>query len=87
MVGNPPFDLQKQFLEKASEIAIKGIAFLGNINFWNGLTPKRLQKLKDKGFELQRVEIVMDRRWFGRYYYLIFQKKKGILKWNTKTYQ
>src|SRR3990167_3910502 len=56
VVGNPPFDLQKQFLEKASEIAIKGIAFLGNINFWNGLTPKRLQKLKDKGFELQRVE-------------------------------
>ena len=88
VVGNPPFDLQKQFLEKASEIALKGIAFLGNINFWNGLTPKRRQALQEKGFYLQKIIIVQDKRWFGRYYYyLIFTKEKNnFIEWNGKTY-
>ena len=86
VVGNPPFDKQKDFLLKASDIANDGIAFLGNINFWNGLTPKRLEELKENGFELQHIRVVADKRWFGRYYYLIFTKKKGVLSWERKTY-
>ena len=87
VVGNPPFDLQKQFLEKASEVAQQGIAFLGNINFWNGLTPKRWQKLQDKGFFLQKIIIVQDKRWFGRYYYLIFTKENNdFVEWNKQTF-
>jgi len=84
VIGNPPFDNQKAFLKKASEIATRGIAFLGNINFWNGLTPKRLSEMN--GFELQHIHVVSDKRWFGRYYFLIFEKKKGILGWTRKTY-
>ena len=84
VVGNPPFDQQKVFLNKATTIAQIGIAFLGNINFWNGLTPKRLNELN--GFELQQIHIVTDKRWFGRYYFLIFEKKKGILSWEMETY-
>ena len=84
VIGNPPFDKQKDFLLKASSIASEGIAFLGNINFWNGLTPKRLSELN--GFELQHIHIVADKRWFGRYYYLIFEKKKGFVSWERKTY-
>ena len=84
VIGNPPFDQQKDFLKKASEVATKGIAFLGNINFWNGLTPKRLSEMN--GFELQHIHIVSDKRWFGRYYFLIFEKKKGIMSWTRKTY-
>ncbi|GAH11128.1 unnamed protein product [marine sediment metagenome] len=86
IIGNPPFDKQKCFLEQAVKIAQKGIAFLGNINFWNGLTSKRLETIKNDGFELQRIHIVSDKRWFGRYYFLIFEKKKGILSWERKTY-
>ena len=86
VVGNPPFDKQKKFIEHATRIAEKGIAFLGNINFWNGLTPKRLEGIKDNKFELQRIHILLDKRWFGRYYFLIFEKKKGILSWERKTY-
>ena len=33
IVGNPPFHQGWLFTEKASQIAIKGIAFLGNLNF------------------------------------------------------
>jgi len=42
--------------------------------------------MKEQGFELQKLHIVSDRRWFGRYYFLVFEKKKGILSWERKTY-
>jgi hypothetical protein len=87
VVGNPPFHQGWLFTEKASRIAKIGIAFLGNINFWNSCLPSRLQTLKDRGFEITRIHIVQDKRWFGRYYFIIFEKKKrGVVSWNTKTY-
>ena len=87
VVGNPPFDQQKKFLLRAGKIAEKGIAFLGNINFWNGLTPLRLEKLKENGFYLKRIHIISDKRWFGRYYYLIFTKEPNdFISWELKTY-
>lgn len=85
VVGNPPFDQQKVFLKKATEIAKIGIAFLGNINFWNGLTPKRLSEMD--GWYLKKIHIVQDKRWFGRYYFLIFgRENKELISWNTKSY-
>ena len=75
VVGNPPFSEGWRFLEKASQVAKKGIAFLGNINFFSSLTPRRLQILKDNGFSLSRIRITQDKRWFGRYYFIVFEKK------------
>ncbi len=86
IVGNPPFNIGWQFIEKMTQIAQKGIAVLGNINNFNQFTPKRLEAIKAMGFELQHVHIVADKRWFGRYYYLIFEKKKGFVSWERKTY-
>lgn len=87
VIGNPPFHLGWEFLEKASEVSNYGIAFLGNLNFLNSCLPSRLEKLKEKGFYLNKIHIVQDKRWFGRYYYLIFIKEKNnFLTWNTKTY-
>jgi len=87
VIGNPPFDIGWKFTEKAISIATKGIAFLGSIKFFNQFTPKRLQLMKDEGFELQKIHVVSDVRWYGRFYFLIFEKnKKGILSWNVKTY-
>lgn len=86
VVGNPPFHLGWKFLKKASEIA-QNIAFLGNLNFLNSLLPKRLEELKQKGFYLNRIIIVQDKRWFGRYYYLIFMKKENdFVLWNSKVF-
>ncbi len=88
VVGNPPFHLGWKFLEKASDVADKGIAFLGNLNFWNSCLPNRFELLKERGFYLNKIHIVQDKRWFGRYYYLIFTKKPNdFLSWNKKTYQ
>ena len=86
VIGNPPFHLGWVFTKKAIKITKKGIAFLGNLNFFNQFTTRRLDILKDSKFELQKIHIVSDKRWFGRYYFLIFEKKKGILSWERKTY-
>lgn len=87
VIGNPPFHQSWLFTEKAINIAEKGIAFLVNNQGLNSqMTPRRLQTMKDNGFELQHIRVVADKRWFGRYYFLIFEKKKGILSWERKTY-
>lgn len=87
VVGNPPFHLGWKFLEKASDIAKNGIAFLGNLNFWNSCLPSRLEILKEKGFYLHKIHIVQDKRWFGRYYYLIFKRQTNdFICWNKNTY-
>ena len=87
IIGNPPFHISWKFTEKASQIAQKGIAWLVNNAGLNSLmTPRRLQIIKVNGFELQHIRVVADKRWFGRYYYLIFEKKNGVLSWERKTY-
>lgn len=87
IVGNPPFYLNWAFYEKASTIANKGIYFLNNIDGWNGLTPNRLEYFKNKGFYLNKLVIVQDRRWYGRYYFIGLQKKENnFLEWNCKSF-
>ena len=87
IIGNPPFHEGWKFLDKASQIAKKGVAFLGNLNFWNSCLPNRFEILKQRGFYLQKLHIVQDKRWFGRYYFLIFTKiPNNFISWNCKTY-
>jgi len=87
IVGNPPFPEGWKFTEKVLDIAQKGIAFLGNINFFNQFTPRRLEIIKEQGFYLQRIRVVSDTRWFGRYYFLIFKKKiNNFISWELKSY-
>ena len=87
IIGNPPFHESWKFFNKASELAKKGIAFLINNQALNSWTPKRYQTFKDRGFYLQGIHIVLDSRWFGRYYFMIFTKKpNNFITWNTQTY-
>jgi len=87
IIGNPPFNIGWKFIEKSCEIAQTGIAVLGNINNFNQFTSLRLENMKEKGFTLKHIKIVADKRWFGRYYYLIFTKENNnLLSWERKTY-
>ena len=88
VIGNPPYHIGWKFTKKATEIAQKGIAWLVNNTEMNSLfTPRRQQIIRDAGFYLQRIHIVADKRWFGRYYFLIFTKEPNtFISWNTKTY-
>jgi hypothetical protein len=87
VVGNPPFHISKDFFDKAVGLARKGIAFLINTQAFNSITPKRLQGYADKGFFVSRVIVVSDKRWYGRYYYIILTKDQNeFIQWKTKTY-
>ena len=89
IIGNPPYHIGWEFTKKATEIAQKGFAWLVNNTELNSLfTPRRQQIIKDAGFYLQKIHIVADARWFGRYYFLIFTKKKNdFMSWELKTYK
>lgn len=87
VVGNPPFHESWKFFEKASTVANKGIAFLINNLAFNSWTPRRFELFKERGFYLQHIHIVSDKRWFGRYYYLIFTKEPNdFVGWELKSY-
>ena len=88
VIGNPPFHLGWAFLEKSLDIADTGIAMLGNLNFLNStVLPNRLEKIQQKGFYINKIHIVQDKRWFGRYFYVIFTKQKNdFISFNTNTY-
>lgn len=88
IIGNPPYHIGKDFLTKAMETANKGIAFLINLNCLNSfLLPSRLKKLTEKGFYLQSIHITQDKRWFGRYFFVIFSKaKNSFLTFSDKVF-
>lgn len=87
VIGNPPFHESWKFFEKSVDIVNKGIAFLINNQAFNSWTPRRFEIFKEKGFYLNKIHIVADKRWFGRYYYLIFTKdKNNFISWNKQTY-
>ena len=87
VIGNPPFHESWKFFEKSVDIVNTGIAFLINNQAFNSWTPKRFEIFKEKDFYLNKIHIVQDSRWYGRYYYLIFTKKKNnFLSWNKQTY-
>ena len=87
IIGNPPFHIGHKFFLKASELSVKGFAFLSNIQSFNSLTTKRLDEIKRNGFYIQRIHVVNDKRWFGRYFFIIFEKKiNSFFTFNLKSY-
>jgi hypothetical protein len=88
IVGNPPYHLSWQFTEKALDLANFGIAWLINNQAMNSHnTPKRIELMQSKGFYLQKIHVVSDKRWFGRYYFVIYTKEKNdILSFRRLSY-
>lgn len=87
VIGNPPYHIGFQFTEKAAQIAKKGIAWLvSNQEFNSLMTPRRLQIISDNGFQVTSMKVVADKRWFGRYYFIVYEKKPGFVSWERKIY-
>lgn len=81
-VGNPPYRILWEVIDKCLDITNEGIAFLVAIDGINRLTPKRLQYLKNKGFYLNKIIIQNVKLWWGRYFFIILTKKdKGFVSW------
>jgi len=77
VVGNPPFNQFINFCYHSCEICNKGFAFIISNGRFNQLTPKRLSDFEAKGFYLSKIHIFNVKIWFGRYYFLIFTRKKS----------
>lgn len=88
VIGNPPYHESWKFTEQAISIAQKGFAWLLNNQALNShFTPARLAMLAEKGFYCRMIHVVSDRRWFGRYYFIVFTKDpNNFISWNKKTY-
>jgi len=86
-IGNPPFTHLWKIIEKSCVISNKGFCFLISSNCWNMLTPKRINYMNEKGFYLQRIYVVNCKKWFGRYFFIIFNKEKNnILDYSLGSY-
>ena len=87
VISNPPFRLENEkgkrensfypLLEYYSTRVKKGIAFLGNDYCFSTLTPKRMKKLNELGWFLQGYTICNVKKWRGRYFFIIFQKREN----------
>ena len=85
MITNPPFRLQEEggqktnafwkLLDWASKKCRKGLGFLGNRECFCALTPKRLTLLEARGFYLTKLVICNVKKWHGRYYFVVFEKR------------
>ena len=87
LIGNPPYRGLWDVIKQSAELSIKGFAYLISIDGINRLTPLRLQYLKEKGFTLSKIHVVCCKRWFGRYFFVIFTKEENAFyEWSLKNY-
>ena len=92
IITNPPFRMHGKntftpAFERFMNIATKTIALLLNHKMLNSLTPLRLEEYKQKGWVITAIHIVNVKKWYGRYWFLIFKKNgKSIITWSLKNY-
>jgi hypothetical protein len=88
-LSNPPFVPRKLFWDfhvKAMDTTRREIWWLINILSLNVFTPKRLEEMKSKGWGLESMHIVADKRWYGRYAWCKFGKTHSILTFDKRVY-
>lgn len=96
IVTNPPFQTYVNgkwsnayipILERCMNIATKTIAFLISHRLFNSLTPHRLTKYKKNNWTITKIHVVSIKKWYGRYYFVVFEKNKdSIITWDTYNY-
>jgi hypothetical protein len=82
VISNPPFRIDKKnafwlLVDFYSQKVNKGIAFLVNDSCLSSLTPLRLQILKDRGFYINKIVVCSVKKWRGRYFFIIIEKKEN----------
>jgi hypothetical protein len=85
VITNPPFRVETGvkrvnsfwiILNHFSNKVRKSCAFLINEKCFSALTPKRIKILNNKGLHLHKIVTCSVKKWYGRYYFLIFKKEK-----------
>jgi len=84
-LSNPPYRLETGtkrvnsfwiILDHFSDKVRKGMAFLINEKCFSGLTPRRIKILNNKNLYLHKIVTCSVKKWYGRYYFLLFKKEK-----------
>lgn len=96
VISNPPFRLESggkrenafwKIISHFLPMTRKGIAFLGNDYCLATLTPKRLSVLEEMGFSITNVIVCNVKKWRGRYFFIIIEKKpSSFYRYLTETY-
>ena len=90
VISNPPFVPRKlfwEFNEKAMRVARRKIYWLINMASLNVFTPKRLEFMKDHKWFIQSLNIVNDKRWYGRYCMIeIGKEDKKTFQWKRESF-
>ena len=91
IITNPPYIdcglLCLDWIYKCMECASKTVAILLNMKALNSLTPLRLSKMKEKGWSITKIHICNVKKWYGRYYFVVFeQDKPSIITFDNKSY-
>ena len=84
IVSNPPFKILVDdepknglipIIEHSITIADK-FGYLVNHNLFNALTVRRLNLWNDKGFNITYIKVYEIKKWFGRWFFILFEKNK-----------
>jgi hypothetical protein len=95
VITNPPFRLETGskrvnsfwfLLDYYTLRAKKGIAFLGNDSCFCTLTPRRQKILEERGWAITKVVVCSIKKWRGRYFFFILEKKPGFMTYLLKNY-
>lgn len=90
-LSNPPFVPRKLFWSfhmKAIQTTRRKVYWLISLSSLDVFTPNRIQLMNDMGWYMTNIHIVSDKRWFGRYAWISFEKdpSKNILNFTKKLF-
>lgn len=88
VIVNPPYkdnnnkkNIAMIFIFKCLELCSDECWVLLNNMMFNSLTPIRLKKMKEEGFEITHLRILNIPKWYGRYYWICLKKGgKSLVK-------
>lgn len=84
VITNPPFRLETgskrvnsfwYLIDYFTKRANKGVAFLANDRCFSALTPKRIESLNQRGWYIAKMVVCSVKKWRGRYYFFVLEKK------------
>eukprot|EP00732_Lithocolla_globosa_P000134 Lithocolla_globosa_v1_NODE_25_length_9285_cov_133.641170.p6 type:complete len:160 gc:universal NODE_25_length_9285_cov_133.641170:4605-4126(-) len=75
IIGNPPYSMWDKWLDHTMEITNNFCYIFSCFN----ITPRRMKKILDNGFNLTYIHLLNISHWFSQSFIMIFQRKKHKL--------
>jgi hypothetical protein len=95
VISNPPFRLDLEgkrvnsfwyLVDYFTKRARKGVAFLANDTCFSAINPSRHKILEERGWGITKIVVCCIKKWRGRYFFIILEKKPSIVKYLVNNY-